>query len=215
VQQGSRIARIAGQRADLVERRREGDDPVAAHPPVSRLHADDPRERRRLADRAARVGPDPEWHVIRRDGRRRPAAAAAGDAVEIPRIRRRPEGRVLRGRAHRELVHVRLAEDHGSSVAQALGDVRVVRGDIALQDPRASGALTARHRDEVLQGDWDSEKRVERRGGGRAIAAGRRKPDVGRVGFLERPTAVDRQPRVQGVVLALGDVQMRPDELAR
>ena len=128
VEQRGRVARVAGERPDLVERAGERDDPVAADPPVRRLHA------RRSRHSAAGWRMEPpvsvpidERRVEGRDGRRRAAAAAARDAVERPRVGRRPERRVLGRRAHRELVHVGLAEDHGPGVAEPLRDVRVVR----------------------------------------------------------------------------------------
>ena len=54
IQQG-RIGDRAGHRADLVERRGERHEAVTRHPPVGGLHADDPAQRRGLADRAAGV----------------------------------------------------------------------------------------------------------------------------------------------------------------
>ena len=144
VEERRRVARIAGERADLVERAGEGDDAVAADPAVGRLHADDPGQRGGLADRAAGVGPDAQRHVVGRHGRGRAAAAPAGDPVECPRVRGRAEGRVLGGRAHRELVHVRLAQDHRADLAEPLGDVGVVRGDVAVEDARPGRALAAR-----------------------------------------------------------------------
>ena len=47
------------------------------------------------------------------------------------------------------------------AVAQPLGDVRVVRRAVALEDPRAGGALAAGHGDEVLERDRDAEQRLE------------------------------------------------------
>ncbi len=67
---GSRVERIAagdhaqenrgvfhglGQRANVVERRRKGDQTVARHSPISRHESDYATERSRLADGAARV----------------------------------------------------------------------------------------------------------------------------------------------------------------
>ena len=126
--------------------------------------------------------PIAERRVERRDGRRRAAAAAAGHHVEVPRVADRPERRPLVRRAHRELVHVRLAEDHGAGIAQPLGDVGVVRRDVALEDARARGALAARDGHEVLERDRQAEQRVERverrpaPPRGRRRAARRRRP---------------------------------------
>ena len=145
VQQGRRVADVAGERPDLVERAREGHDPVAADPAVGRLHPDDPAQGGRLADRAAGVGPDRERRVERGHGRGRAAAAAAGHPVECPRVGGRAVRGVLGRGAHRELVHVRLAEDDRARVPQALGDVGVVR---ARGSPRgcASRRCTGRPR---------------------------------------------------------------------
>ena len=110
-----------------------------------------PRQRGRLADRAARVRADRQRHVVGGHGRGRPAAAATRHAIELPRVGGRAVRGVLGRRAHRELVHVRLAEDDRADVAEALGDVGVVRGEIALEDARAGGALAALHGHEVLE----------------------------------------------------------------
>ena len=126
-----------------------------------------------------------------------------------------PVGAVLVRRAHRELVHVRLAEQDGADVAQPLGDVGVVRRDVALEDPRAGGALAALDRDQVLERDRDAEQRVEGPDRVVALAAGGGQPGVGGVGLGERTLAVDREPRVERPVLALGGVEVGLGQLAR
>ncbi len=127
VEERSRVARVTGERPDLVERRGEGDDPVARHSAVRRLEPDDPGQCRRLADRAAGVCPDRQRRVEGRDRDRRAAAAATRHCVEVPRVRDGAVGAVLVRRAHRELVHVRLAENDSADVAKPLGDVGVIR----------------------------------------------------------------------------------------
>ena len=109
-EQQRRVGDVAGQRPALVERGGEGDHPVARDRPVGRLQADDPAERRRLADRAAGVGADRAGRQAAGDDRRRAAGGAAGNALAVPRVEHRPVGRVLVRGAHRELVHVGLAE---------------------------------------------------------------------------------------------------------
>ena len=92
---------------------------------------------------------------------------------------------------------------------------RVVRRAIALEDARAGGALAARHRHEVLQGDRDPEEGrqpVERRP---ALGAGHGEPRVGRVGLRERALAIDRQPGIECAVVALGRGQVGFGQLAR
>ncbi len=104
-------SRPPGEDADLVERGREGHEAVAAHPPVGGLEADHAAEGRGLADRATGVRAEGERDHAGRHRRRRPAGRPAGDAGEVPRVLRLLVGAVLGGRAHRELVHVGLAED--------------------------------------------------------------------------------------------------------
>ena len=215
VEQRGGVAGVAGERPDLVERRGEGHDPVAADPAVGRLHPDDAGQRRRLADRAAGVGADAQRHVEGRHRRRRAAAAATGDSIEIPGIGRRPVGRVLGRRAHRELVHVGLAQDHRADVAQPLGDVGVVRGDVALEDARAGGALAALDRDQVLERDGDAQERMQRGQRGGALGPGGGQPCIGGVGLGQRPLVVDREPGVEGVVAALGRLERGFGRLVR
>src|SRR5436309_163860 len=56
-------------RTDLVEARGKGDDPVARYGAVRRPEADVAAERRRLLDRAARVGAERPWREAAADGR--------------------------------------------------------------------------------------------------------------------------------------------------
>ena len=100
-----------GERTDLVERAREGDEPVTRHEAVGRLDPDHPAERRRLTDRTAGVRAERERHETRRDRGGAPPGGTTGHPVQVPRVVGRPEGGVLRRRAHRELVEVRLADD--------------------------------------------------------------------------------------------------------
>ena len=66
-----------GERADLVEARGEGDQPVAADRAVGRLDADDAAQRRRLADRAAGVGAERQRREAGGHGGGAPARRAA------------------------------------------------------------------------------------------------------------------------------------------
>jgi hypothetical protein len=121
---------------------------------------------------------------------------------------------VLVRRAHRELVHVGLAEEDGPDVAQPLRDVGVVRGDVALEDSRPGGALAALDRDEVLEGDRDAEQRMEPLDRIAALALRGGQPGVRGIRLLEGGRAIDRKPGVQGVVVPLGGLQVRLRELA-
>ena len=86
---------------------------------------------------------------------------------------------------------------------------------VALEDPRAGGALAAVHRDEVLERDRDAEQRVEPVERVGRVRPRRGEPGVGGVGLGERPLAIDRQPGVEGVVVALGGGEVRLGQLAR
>ena len=215
VEEGRRVAGVAPERADLVERARERHDPVATDPAVGRLHPDHAAQRRGLADGAAGIGADRQRRVVGRHGRRRASAAAAGDAIERPRVDGRAVGGMLGRRAHRELVHVGLAEDHRARRPQPLGDVRVVRRHVPLEDPRARGALAAGHRDEVLERHGDAQQRTEPVERVSVVGPGGGQAGVGGVGLRERPLAIDGQPDVECPVVALGGGEVRLGQLVR
>ena len=204
MEQRGGVTDVARKRPDLVERAGERDDPIAADPAVRRLEPDDPGQGRRLADRAARIGPDPEGYVIRGDRDGRTAAAATGDRVEIPRVADGPVGAPFGRRAHREFVHVRLAEDHRAAGVEPFGDVGVVGRPIALEDPGAGGRLAAPDRHQVLESDGDAMERMERAECVIACMSRRAQGGVRRVRLVERARPIDREPCVQSVVLPLG-----------
>ena len=64
-------------------------------------------------------------------------------------------------RAHRELVHVGLAEDHHAGVAQPAHHGRVVRRPPALEDPRPAGRRDALGGDDVLERERYAGQRAE------------------------------------------------------
>ena len=109
-------------RARLVETRGERDEAVARDSAVRRLDADRAGDRSRLADRAAGVGADRERRLVRADRRGGAAARSAGDPLEVPGVVGRAVGRVLGRAAHRELVHVGLAEDGHAGLAKPRDD---------------------------------------------------------------------------------------------
>ena len=134
-----------GQRADLIERRRERDHAVAADPPVGGLHADDAAVARGQADRAAGVGAE----ACRAPGARRPQVAEPpeeppGTRARSHGLRVTPSAEFSRGRAHRELVHVELADQHGAGLAQPLGDGAVEARHEVLEDLRARTSCVRR-----------------------------------------------------------------------
>ena len=148
------VGDVAGERAGLVERRGEGDHPVAADRAVGRLEADDPAQRGGLADRAAGVGARaPTARGRRRPRRRCRRDEPPGHARAVPRVEHRAEGGVLVRRAHRELVLVGLAEQRRARLGEARDDRRRVRRAVALEDPRARLARHALGAEEVLDGE--------------------------------------------------------------
>ena len=114
-----------GERADLVERAGERDQAVAADAAIGRLEADHAAKRRRLADRAAGVGAERQRDQSGRDRRGRATRGAARHARLVPGVQGRSVSAVLGRRAHRELVHVRLAEQDRAGSPE-LGDHRGV-----------------------------------------------------------------------------------------
>ena len=182
----------ARDRAGLVEGARHGDEAVAGDRAVGRLDADGAGDGGGLADRAARVRADRQRRLVGGDGRRGAAAGAAGDPLEVPRVARVAVRRVLGGRAHRELVHVGLAEDRQPGGLDPLDERRVVRRHPALEDLRAGRGRLALGHDDVLDGDRHAGQRVQ------LLARGAAGVDVGRGG--ERLVGVDVQERVHGAV---------------
>ena len=150
------VADVLRHRADLVEARRERDDPVTGDGSVRRPQTDVPAQRRRLLDRPAGVGPERPRCKARRHRRRRAPARPARDARRIPRVVRRAVRGVLGGRAHRELVRVRLAEDAEPVLLAARDHRRVVHRHVALQDLRAGGRRDPLRADHVLDRDRDA-----------------------------------------------------------
>ena len=142
--------------ADLVEARGERDDAEARDGAVGRAQADVAAERRRLLDRAARVGAEAPRREPAGDGGSGAAAGASRHAGRVPRVARRAVGRVLGRRAHRELVGVGLP-DHGHPCRLAArSDGRVEHRHVAGEDLRAGRRLDALRRDHVLERDRHS-----------------------------------------------------------
>ncbi|VXB84111.1 hypothetical protein NOCARDAX2BIS_380010 [Nocardioides sp. AX2bis] len=173
----------AGHRTDLVQGVGQRDQPVAADRAVRRLHPDGAGHGAGLADRAAGVGAEGQRGLEGRHGGGRPAAGAAGDPVEVPRVVGGAVGGVLGGGAHRELVHVGLAQDRQARGAQPGHHGRVVRRAPALQDPRAAGGGQALRGQHVLDRDGHAVQGRGRLPGGA--------PVVGGGGLGERALGVD------------------------
>jgi hypothetical protein len=114
LEDGRGVVDGAAENADLIERRRIGDETVSGDETVRRFDPDDPAERRWLANRSARFGTQGRGHDPRRDGGRGTTRAPTRDAATIEGVPRRPVRREFGGRAHAELVEVRLADDRRS-----------------------------------------------------------------------------------------------------
>ncbi len=192
------------ERPALVERRGEGDHAVARDAPVGRAQAAHARERRGLADRAAGVGAGGGGREPGGHRRGRAARAAAGNRALVPGVAHRAEVRGLVRRAHGELVHVGLAEQHRARGAEALDHVRVVGGDEVGEHARAARGAPARGAEEVLVRDRDPGERM-------GVAG--RAPRVGRARLGEALVGVDGDEGVEARVVALDPREARAREL--
>ena len=200
VEQQRGVGDGGGERADLVERARERDQPVARDQAVRGLHADDAAQRGGLADRPAGVGAQGERRVP--GGAPRPPTRHSNRRAraKVARVARRAERRVLRRRAHRELVEVGLGDRHRAGGEQALDDRRRVRRTPALEDARRGNtwvASTAAHRGcPSARSDTPRARRVLRRDCGRAALAGRGVSSVR--GCCGPPGRAPRRERYRG-----------------
>ena len=105
-----RVFHRARERADLIEARGKRDQPVTRDAPIGRLEPDDVAERRRFANRPARIAAGGNRGYVAAHGSRAARRRAAGDAVEVVRVLGLAERRILARAAHGELVHVRFAD---------------------------------------------------------------------------------------------------------
>ncbi len=127
-----------------------GNDAVDRDPPPARLEADDAAARRRQADRAARVGPDPDvaepGGERRRVAPRRPAGGPAGQA----RVLHGAVPVVLARHPPGELVQVRLADDDRPRGDEPLHRRGRLHGHMVGVDLRAVGRADPGGVDQVL-----------------------------------------------------------------
>ena len=156
------------QRADLVETAGEGHQPKAAHSAVGRLQPGDAAESGRAADGPARIGADGKRGHARGDAGGRATAGAAGNSREVPRIVRGVEGRVLVRAAHGELVHVRLADEHGVGRLQTGDHGGIVGRAEVLQHPRSAGRRLALRAENVFHSHGQSAQAADGPAGGAA-----------------------------------------------
>ena len=160
VQQNGAVLGRARHRAALVERRGESDHPPARHHAVGGFQARQAAQRGGLADRTAGIGRsrgrcEPRGHCGRRAPRR-----TAGNAADVPRVLHRPVVGGLVRRAHGELVHVGLAEDHRAGGIAAFDHRRVVGRDEVVEHPRAAGGAPALGAENVFLRQRDAGQRA-------------------------------------------------------
>ena len=153
VEQSGRVLGVARERPDLVQGTGKGDEAVAAHCPVRGLQAHHAAQRCRLTDGAARVGAQSPRRLRGGDAGGGAATGAARHPVEVPGVACGLKGRVLRGAAHGELVHVQLAQEDKAGLSELGDDGGVVRWDVTLQNAGGAGGLHAAHAEDVLQPD--------------------------------------------------------------
>src|SRR5258706_11609145 len=141
------------EHADLVERRAESDEAVAADAAVGRLDADDAAEGGRLPHRAARLRTERRGHRAGGHQRRGSAGRAAGHARLVERMQHATVGRMLGGRAHRKLVAIRLARDQRPRRLELRDSGRLIRRAVSFENARAAGRGEFQRADVVFHGD--------------------------------------------------------------
>ena len=206
VQQERGVPDAARERADLVEGGGIRDQAVARHAAVGGLDADHAAVRGRLPDRTAGVRAQRSQAQARGHGGGRAAARAARDPGEVPRVAGDLEPGILRGRPHRELVHVELADDHGTFLLEPADDRGVVGRDEIAEDLRAAGGADPPGAEHVLDGEGNP-------GEGAAFPGG--DGLVGRRRLLERLIRRDGQEGADPAVDRRDPVQNRPGQLPR
>jgi hypothetical protein len=156
------VCHTAREGTDAIQRRGEGDEPVARDAAISGQHADDTAEGSGLANGTSGVGAERGDAEASGDRGRGTARRSAGNAVQRTRIVHRAVSRVLVGGAHRELVAVELAEQHSACGLELRYGGRVVGRMIALEDERARGRRNAANGEHILDRNRNAGERAER-----------------------------------------------------
>ncbi len=148
-----------GERPDLVQAGREGDEAVAGHQAVGGLDPDHPAQGGRLADGAAGVGAEGQGGEPGGNGGGAATAGPSGHPAEIVGVAGGTKGGVLGAAAHGELVEVGLADDHRPGCPQALDDRGVVGRQPAGQDAGRARGGDAAGAQVVLEGHGHAGQR--------------------------------------------------------
>ena len=199
------VAHRAGHRPDVheaLQRLR----PVARdrHPAVRRLQADGAAVARGDADGAADVGAEAERRQPRRERGRLAPGRAAGRAVGVPRVARRPVDPVAGLPPEGELRQVRLAHEDRAGPAQPRHRLGVARRHVVGEEERAARRGQAGDVQRVLGGERHAVQRPH------GVAAGQR--PLGRARRVLRPL-VDGDDGVEGAVQPLGAGPVRRERL--
>ena len=155
-----------GDDASLIETGGEGDHAVARNTAIGRFDAGQTGQRGWLTNRATGIGRGGGRRQPRGNGGDRTTGTAAGYPLQIPGIAHRAvPGRFI-GRAHREFVHVALAEHHRPAFDMQLAhDGGVVRGDEAVQHLRGAGGAHPAGTENILLREGDAGQRAGIAGG--------------------------------------------------
>ena len=159
LEQDGRIPHFFGEGADLVQGGGVGHQPVTGDPAIGGLQAHHPAQGGGLPDRAAGVGAQRGDAQVRGHRRGRAPGGTAGNIIPVPGVAGGAEGRVFRGGAHGELIHVDLAQKHRPGPAQPGADGGVIGGDEVRQDPGAAGGSETPGDHDVFEGQGDARQR--------------------------------------------------------
>ena len=144
-----------GEGARMVQRGGKGHHAPARGAAIGALHADCAGKRRRLADRAAGIGPrGTKAEISRHRGRRTTGRTARRQAFIatrcFPRVHHGTGVGGLVGGAHGELVHRGLGHEDGALTPQLGGDGGFIGRLEALEDVRGGGRIDTFHGEQIL-----------------------------------------------------------------
>ncbi len=155
LQQDGAILHRPSHRANVIAAECGRRDAAAADESVSGLDAGNTAERRRAADRAARIGSQATENKARGDGGTGATARPGGEVIRVPRISRRRPWQIEGRTAVSEFVRRQFAEEDGSRLGEQGCDGSVGGGNIVLELRRMTCRLDAFGIDNVLEPDRD------------------------------------------------------------